>query len=142
MAEEQVKGPSLRQRGCGYIGCALVIVLVVGLAAGALTMGSALEPLADRYLWQPHEVVSEYFDAHRRQDVERARHFQCAWVTGLLDPMAPLGRRTGSPFVEDELPYPRGDDQVAIYYRAEQHGARAQALLEREEAGWRICAVE
>ncbi|HVM30091.1 MAG TPA: hypothetical protein VM305_04900 [Candidatus Limnocylindrales bacterium] len=142
MTEEDHSGPSVRQRGCGWLGCALVILLLGAIGAGLLAAGNALEPLADRYIWQPHDVVREYFAAHRRGDHDRARRFQCEGTTGLLDPYAPLGRQLGAPFVEDELPYPRSAGQVAIYYRAEQHGRRAQALLQREEAGWRICSFE
>jgi len=104
------------------------VLLLVGIGAGLFAAGNALEPLADRFLWQPHDVVREYFVAHQRGDTERARSFQCEWVTGLLDPYAPLGTRTGVPHVEDELPYPRPDGQVAVYYRATQHGPRGASL--------------
>ncbi len=141
-ADRPVERQSLASRGCGYIGCALLIVIVVGLGLGAIALGDALEPLADRFVWAPHDVVREYFAAHDRDDMERARRFLCQGVSRPLDPLAALGRSGGRPYVEDEFPYPRSGGHVAIYYRAEQHGARAQALLQREEGGWRICAFE
>jgi hypothetical protein len=142
MGEQDYSGPSLRQRGCGWLGCALIVLLLVGAGVGALAVNNALEPLAERYLWQPHDVVREYFVAYQRGDTDRALGFLCRWVSAPLDPFAPLERRTGNLFVEDEFPYPRPGGQVAVNYRAEQHGPRAQALLEREEEGWRVCAFE
>ena len=37
----------------------------------------ALEPLADRYLWAPHDVVREYLAAYQEGDFDRARRFVC-----------------------------------------------------------------
>jgi hypothetical protein len=132
---------SLVSRGCGWIGCLLVIGILVALGAGAYALGNALEPLADRFLWAPHDVVREYLDAWRREDTRRAERFLCAGTDELLDPLQPLGSRVGAPYVDDEFPYPRGGGRVAIYYRAELRGPRAQALLEREDDGWRICEL-
>ena len=132
-------GPSLASRGCGLIGCVLVLALLGGLGAGAFVLGNALEPLADRYLWAPHDVLREYFAASERGDTDRQRRFQCAGVAGLLDPLVPFGARLGSPFVDDEFPYPRAGGRIAIYYRVEQRGGRAQVLIEREDEGWRVC---
>jgi hypothetical protein len=46
--------------------------------------------------------------------------------------------------VEDEFPYPRPGGRLAIYYWVHSGlgERRAQALLEREDDGWRICALE
>jgi hypothetical protein len=134
-------GQSLVSRGCGWIGCLLLIGILVAVGAGVYALGNALEPFADRFLWQPHDVVREYLDAWRRDDAQRAERFVCSGVEGVLDPMAPLGSRVGAPYVDDEFPYPRAGGRVAIYYRAERFGPRAQALLEREDAGWRICEL-
>ena len=133
------RGPSLRDRGCGLIGCLLVIVVLVGLGAAAYFGGRALEPLADRFLWAPHEAVAAYFEAYRMNDAERAERFLCDGVDGLLNPAAPFGRETGSPYVDDHFPYPRPDGRLGIYYRIEFRGDRGQAMIEREDDGWRIC---
>jgi hypothetical protein len=140
--EEQGATPSAGARGCGYIGCIAIIVVLVGTGVAFFALGNAVEPLADRFLWQPQDVVREYFTAYRAGDVPRAQLLLCEGVAGPLDPLEPLGTRAGAPFVEDAVPYPRGGDQVAIYYRVDQFGPRAQALLQREEEGWRICAFE
>jgi hypothetical protein len=140
--DEEYERPSLRSRGCGYLGCLLVIALLVALGVGAFALGNALEPVADRFLWRPHDVVSTYFDAHQRGDMDRARRFLCEGVRQPLDPLTPLGTRVGRPYVDDEIPFPRPGGRVAIYYRADEHGPQAQALLEREDGGWRICAFE
>jgi hypothetical protein len=137
--------PSRGSRGCGLLGCLLVILLLGGIAAGGMALAGALDPLYDRFLRQPHEVVSEYLAAYRRDDGERARRFLCEGVREgrLLDPRAPVG---SGPFglggEIDEFPYPRPGGRVAIYYSLDAHGGQAQALLEREDEGWRICAFE
>lgn len=131
--------PSAGSRACGFIGCLLVLALLVGLGGGAFVLGNALEPLADRFLWTPHDVVREYFDAYERGDSDRQRRFQCAGVARLLDPLVPFGARLGRPYVADEFPYPREGGRLAIYYRLAARDGRAQALIEREDAGWRIC---
>ena len=117
----------------------MLIVLFIGLGAGLYFGGRALEPLADRFLWAPHELVSAYFEAYQMDDVARAERFLCAGVDGPLDPAAPFGRTSGNPFVDDKFPYPRERGRIGIYYRIEFRGDRGQALLEREEDGWRIC---
>lgn len=132
--------PGVLSRGCGWLGCLLIIGVLVAIGVGVFALGNALEPLADRYLWQPHDIVREYLDAWQRGDSERAAGFLCTGLQAPLDPMAALDSRVGSPYVEDELPYPRPGGRVAIYYRAQPSGPRAQALLEREDEGWRICA--
>ena len=139
---ESSASTSRGSRGCGVIGCLLVIGIFVALGAGALAMGNALEPLADRFLWAPHDVVREYIAAYDNDDLERARRFLCSDVRAgrPLDPGAPFGASASNAFVEDELPYPRPGGQLAIYYRVDRFGPRAQALLEREDDGWRICA--
>jgi hypothetical protein len=137
--ESRPRGPSLRQRGCGLIGCLLIIVVFVGLGAGFYFGGRALEPLADRFLWAPHEAVSAYFEAYRMNDLERAQRLLCDGVDGLLNPAAPFGRESGSPYVDDQFPYPRPGGRIGIYYRIEFRGDRGQALVEREDDGWRIC---
>ena len=143
MHEDQAQSTS--SRGCGVIGCPLILLLLVGMAAGGLFLSNALEPIYDRLLRAPHEVVSEYLAAHARNDTDRARRFLCSEVRGgrLLDPAAPLGG--GPPGLGgaiDEYPYPRPGGRVAIYYQLDQHGRRGQALLQREDEGWRICAFE
>ena len=117
----------------------MLIVLVVGFGALAYFGGRALEPLADRFLWAPHEAVAAYFDAYRLNEHERAQRLLCDDVGGLLDPAAPFGRTSGNPFVDDQFPYPRPGGRIGIYYRIEFRGERAQAMLEREDDGWRIC---
>jgi len=139
-----------RRRGgglCGIIGCLLIIGVLVAGVAGTFFAGAALEPLADRYLWAPHDVVREYLTAYQEGDFDRARRFVCEQIksAGLPDPSAPVGDpNSWSAFVEDEFPYPRPDGQFAIYYavRSSVGERRAQALLEREEGGWRICSLQ
>ena len=131
---------------CGIIGCLLLIGILVAGVAGTFFAGAALEPLADRFLWAPHDVVREYLAAYQEGDFDRARQFVCADIksAGLPDPSAPVGDpNSWSAFVEDEFPYPRPDGQFAIYYavRSSVGERRAQALLEREEGGWRICSL-
>jgi hypothetical protein len=117
---------------------------VVGLVGGALALGNALEPLADRFLWTPADVVREYLAAYDKHDMARAQKFVCSDVNQQLDPGAPEDAKSFSAFVDDTFPYPRGNGQVAIYYALQIPGfstpRHAQALLQREEAGWRICA--
>jgi hypothetical protein len=132
-------------RGCGVIGCLLIVGILVALGAGALALGNAFEPLADRYLWAPHDVVREYLDAYDRGDLDRARRFLCSDIASARppDPASPMGgggRGFGGEI--DEFPYPRADGRLAIFYQLDQHGQRAQALLEREDEGWRICAFD
>lgn len=131
-------------RGCGLIGCVLIIAVLAALGAGVFLLGNALEPLADKYLWAPHDVVREYLIAYERDDTERARKFICSTIRGgpLPDPAAPLGG--GSVWiagVDDPFPYPRANGRVAIYYtlRSGLGERRGQALLQREDQGWRIC---
>lgn len=133
-------------RGCGMIGCLLLIGILVAGVAGTFFLGNALEPLADRYLWAPHDVVREYLAAYESGDLERARRFVCSDIksAGLPDPATPVGDpRSWTAFVEDEFPYPRRGGQVSIYYavRSSLGERRAQALLEREQDGWRLCAM-
>jgi hypothetical protein len=73
---------SLVSRGCGLIGCVLLIVLVVGVVAGAYFAGNALEPLADRFLWTPADLVRVYLAAYEEGNKERARSFLCDDVRG------------------------------------------------------------
>lgn len=141
------RGPSLRERGCGVIGCLLIIAVLVGLGALAYFGGRALEPLADRFLWAPHDVVREYLTSFEADDTERARRFLCSDIRGgrLLDPSTPVGSPSAwTAGVEDQFPYPRAGGRVSIYYnvRSGLGVDRAQALLEREDEGWRICAFE
>src|SRR5687767_14690570 len=82
--EVETAGPSVASRGCGLIGCALTICVLVALGAGAWALGNALEPLADRYLWAPHDVVRAYLDAYEDDDTARAARFLCPG-TPLLD---------------------------------------------------------
>lgn len=141
------RGPSLRERGCGWIGCLLLIGLLVGFGALMYFAGRALEPLADRFLWAPHDVVREYLVAYEEGDMARARQFVCAGMRDGAppDPAAPVGSpRAWTAGVDDTFPYPRANGRLAIYYsvRSGLGERRAQALLEREEEGWRICALE
>jgi hypothetical protein len=145
--DEPPRGPNLRERGCGLIGCLLIIGVLVGLGAVAYFGGRALEPLADRFLWAPHDVVREYLIAYEDDDTERARRFLCEDIRSgsLLDPAVPVGSPSAwTAGVEDQFPYPRAGGRLGIYYsvRSGLGERRAQALLEREEEGWRICAVE
>ena len=115
--------------------------------AGAYFGGQALEPLADRYLWAPHDVVREYLVAYEAEDTERARRFLCSDIRSgrLLDPAQPVGSPSAwTAHVDDTFPYPRPGGRLAIYYevRSALGDRRSQALLEREEAGWRICDLE
>jgi hypothetical protein len=141
------RGPSLRERGCAWIGCLLIIAVLVGLAALVYFGGRALEPLADRYLWAPHDVVREYLLAYEDDDRERARRFLCSEIRDglLLDPSLPVGSPSvWTASVDDVFPYPRDGGRVAIYYEVSSGlgDRRAQALIEREDDGWRICAFE
>jgi hypothetical protein len=145
--ESYARGPSLRERGCGLIGCLVLIGLVVGFGALVYFGGRALEPLADRFLWAPHDVVREYLLAYQDDDTERARRFLCSGIRDgrLLDPALPVGSPSSwTASVEDEIPYPRANSRFAIYYEVTSvlGRTRAQALLEREDEGWRICALE
>ena len=145
--DEPVRGPGLRERGCGLIGCLLIIGVLVGLGALAYFGGRALEPLADRFLWAPHDVVREYLTSFEDDDTDRARRFLCSDIRGgrLLDPSTPVGSPSSwTAGVEDQFPYPRAGGRVGIYYnvRSGLGVDRAQALVEREDEGWRICAFE
>lgn len=145
--QEQPSPPASGSRACGVIGCLLVVGVLVALVAGVWVLGNTLEPLADRFLWAPHDVVREYLAAYEDRDTERARRFLCRQqrAAGLLDPAAPVGGPSAwTASVEDEFPYPRSGGQVGIYYRVVSGlgDRRAQAYLEREEDGWRICALE
>ncbi len=148
--DHQVEEPSsdgpeaAGSRGCGFIGCLLIIGVLVALGAGAFVLGQRLEPFADKYLWAPHDVVREYLTAYEEGDLDRARGFLCAGRinAGVPDPSEPLGSpRSWTAGVEDEFPYPRPNGQVGIYYRITSGlgERRGQALLDREEGGWRIC---
>jgi hypothetical protein len=143
-AAVETSGQSLASRGCGWIGCLLIIGILVAIGAGIYFAGNALEPLADRYLWQPHDVVREYLAAYEDDNTARAQRFICDGVPSqrLPDPAAPLGDfSTWTAAVEDTFPYPRANGRLAIYYRlttATGH-PQGQALLEREDDGWRIC---
>jgi hypothetical protein len=137
--------PSRGSGACGIIGCLLIIGVLVALAAGVYFGGQALEPLADRYLWAPHDVVREYLTAYEDDNTERARRFLCSDIRSgrLLDPAQPVGSPSAwTAGVSDTFPYPRPGGQLAIYYFVQSGlGERqAQALLEREDDGWRICA--
>lgn len=136
-------------RGCGLVGCVLIIAVLAALGVGVFLLGNALEPLADKYLWAPHDVVREYLVAYEREDTMRARKFICSTprsieeqLRGLLDPAAPLGGPSAwIAGVDDPFPYPRANGRVAIYYtlRSALGERRGQALLQREAEGWRIC---
>lgn len=142
MAEDRQSAGS---RGCGVIGCLLLIGLLVAIGTGGLLLSDALDPLYDRFLRPPHEVVELYLDAYEREDEARARRLLCSDIRQgrLLDPSEPLGgRQRGLGGEIDEFPYPRADNRVAIYYTLDRFGSRAQALLGREDEGWRICAFE
>jgi hypothetical protein len=144
---ESARGPSLRERGCGLIGCLLIIAVLVGLGGLVYFGGRALEPLADRFLWAPHDVVREYLIAYEDDDRDRARNFLCSDVAGgpLLNPAEPVGSPgSWTAGVDDTFPYPRPGGRLAIFYnvRSGLGEQRAQALLEREDEGWRICAFE
>lgn len=143
MADEEQQ--SAGSRGCGIIGCLLLIGLLVAVGVGGLYLSEGLDPLYDRFLRAPHAVVDLYLDAYEREDEARARRFLCSDIREdrLLDPRDPLGgRQRGFGGEIDEVPYPRSGGRVAIYYSLDANGPRAQALLEREDEGWRICALE
>ena len=146
-AQDQSEQPSRGSGACGVIGCLLMIGVLVALGAGVYFAGNALEPLADRFLWAPHDVVREYLAAYQDEDTERARRFLCSDIRSgrLLDPAQPVGGPSAwTAGVEDTFPYPREAGRLAIYYevRSGIGDRRAQALLEREDEGWRICALE
>lgn len=145
-------GQTAASRGCGVVGCVLVIAVLVGLGLGAAALTGAVDPFFDRFR-SPADVVREYMLSFEDGDRERAVRFLCAdlrvQVEGgpLPDPVAALEtegswRWSG---VEDEFPYPRPDGRIAIYYQIDQPGTgaarRAQALLVDED-GWRICGFE
>jgi hypothetical protein len=143
-AAVEERQPRRGSSACGVIGCLLIIAILVAGVAGTFFLGNALEPIADRYLWAPHDVVREYLAAYENQDDDRARRFVCEGIksAGLPNPASPFGPlNSWTAFVEDEFPYPRPDNQIAIYYtvRSGVGDKRGQALLEREEGGWRIC---
>ena len=145
--EEETRGPSLASRGCGWIGCLLIIGILVAIGAGVYFAGNALEPLADKYMWQPHDVVREYLVAYEDDNTDRAQRFLCSDVPTrrLLDPAEPLGDfSTWTAAVEDTFPYPRDGGQIAIYYELTTaiSSPTGQALLRREDDGWRICSFE
>lgn len=143
MADDEHQGGG--SRGCGGLGCLLLIGLLLAVGAGGLYLSDALDPLYDRFLRQPHEVVELYVEAYEQEDEARARRFLCSAIRDgrLLDPSTPLGgRQRGLGGGIDEFPYPRSGGRVAIYYTLDANGPSAQALLEREDAGWRICALE
>jgi hypothetical protein len=142
--EEETQKPSLASRGCGWIGCVAIIGIFVAIGAGLYFAGNALEPLADKYLWAPSDVVREYLAAYEDDNTDRARRFLCDDVrTGrLLNPAAPLGNfSTWTAHVQDTFPYPRDNGRFAIYYEltTATGSPRGQALLQREDDGWRIC---
>jgi hypothetical protein len=142
--EDASSGTSVASRGCGLIGCLLIIATFVAFGVGIYVLGNKLEPLADRFLWAPHDVVREYLAAYEAADTERAGRFVCADVPSgrLPDPAAPLGGPTAwTSGVDDQFPYPRPDGRVAIYYQVTSGVGtrRGQALLVREDDGWRIC---
>jgi hypothetical protein len=128
------------------IGCVLIIGALLAVVAGALYLGNALEPLADRYLWAPSDVVRVYLAAYDEGNLERAKSFTCSGTRQALDPGAPFGATNPSAYVDDTFPYPRPNGQVSIYYAARIPGfsqpKRAQALLQREDGGWRICSFQ
>lgn len=141
-AEER---PSAGSRGCGVIGRLLIVGLLVAVVAGGAFLSDAFDPIFDRFVRQPHEVVAIYLEAHERGDEARARRFICSDIRDgpLLDPSAPLGgRQRGFGGEIDAFPYPRSGGRVAIFYSLDRNGPSAQALLEREDEGWRICALE
>jgi hypothetical protein len=147
MDEEHIEQPARGSGACGVIGCLLIIGVLVALAAGVYFAGNALEPLADKYLWAPHDVVREYLLAYEDENTERARRFLCTDIRSgrLLDPAQPVGGPSAwTASVDDTFPYPRPGGRLAIYYevRSGLGDRRAQAMLEREDEGWRICAVE
>ena len=143
--DDSTPAPSTRgSSACGVIGCLLLIGILVAGIAGTFFLGNALEPLADQYLWAPHDVVREYLIAYEDGNNDRARRFVCEGIrsAGLPDPSAPVGSPSSwTASVEDQFPYPRANGQFGIYYRVRSGlgERRAQALLEREEGGWRIC---
>lgn len=133
-----------RSGSCGVIGCLALIAILIAGVVGTFFVGNALEPIADRYLWAPHDVVREYLVAYEKSDDESARRFVCEGIrsAALPDPAAPFGQPSAwTASVQDEFPYPRPDGRVAIYYTLTSGlgDRRGQALLEREEGGWRIC---
>ena len=142
-ADPAPQGSSLLSRGCAYIGCLVLIGLVVLAGAGVYFGGQALEPLADRYLWTPSDLVRVYLAAYDEGNLERARKFTCSGT--VLDPGEPFGTTSSSAFVDDTFPYPRPNGQIAIYYAVRVPGfsipKRAQALVQREDEGWRICSL-
>lgn len=143
----QAEPTSRRRASCSVVGCLLVIGVVVAVVAGAFALSNGGQPFADRHLWAPHDVVREYLAAFVAGDIDQARLLVCEDIknAGLPDPAAPVGNpRSWTAAVEDEFPYPRSEGRVAIYYRVTSGDGdwRAQALLEREEGGWRICAFE
>jgi len=142
--DEDAPRPGVASRGCGLIGCVLIIAVLAALGAGVFFLGQTLEPLADKYLWAPHDVVREYLIAYEGDDTERARGFTCSEVRAgrLPDPAAPLGAPSAwTAGVDDPFPYPRANGRVALYYplRSGLGERRGQALLRREDDGWRIC---
>lgn len=135
---------SIRSRACGVVGCLLILGLLVAVSVGAFAVGNALEPLADRFLWAPHDVVREYLDAYENRDTARAERFLCPG-TRLLDPAAPEGGgETWTRGAVDPFPYPRPNGQIGIFFelRLPIRTARVQAYVERHEEGWRICAFD
>lgn len=138
-------------RGCGVVGCVILVVMLVALGFGAATFAGAVDPILDRFR-TPDEVVREYMLSYEDGDRERAARFLCQELRTavgagpLRDPVAALEPEGASwrwRGVEDESPYPREGGRVAIYYEIDQPGTGArrtgQALLANED-GWRICA--
>ena len=142
--EEETRAPTLASRGCGWIGCLLIIGILIALGAGLYFAGNALEPLADKYLWQPHDVVREYLVAYADGNTDRAARFLCADRSSRKppSPAEPLGDfSTWTAAVADQFPYPRSNGQIAIYYELTTaiSSPTGQAILQREDDGWRIC---
>lgn len=148
MTEES---PSRRgSRGCGLLGCLVLILLLVAIGAGAAALAGVLDPIIDRFR-SPAEVVREYLAAYQDDDLERARRFLCADLRDSLgDAELPNPATVVDPDatawtagVEDEFPYPREGGRVGIRYevRLPIETRTAQALLVNED-GWRICGFQ
>lgn len=58
-------------RGCGLIGCLVIIVVLVALGFGGAAISGALDQFADRFR-PPHEVVRGYLSAYQDDDIPRA----------------------------------------------------------------------
>jgi hypothetical protein len=139
--------PSRSSSLLGTVGCLLVLALLV-LGVAGMAFGSMI---VERFFESPRDAVSRFLGHVNEGDYRDAYGMLCEplrgeWSEGRLR-QEMEAQRAGLGGIQrheiDEIPFPRGERGLGLYYRIRGtlRSRQVQAFVVRED-GWRLCGFE